>query len=825
MAKAFAESFARLLTEPVYQIRHRESKSVQAVQDELGYALGKKGGSSIEYWRKGYVPTKTADIEALTTLIVNRGAMSRTWAEAFLASAQHPDPAPFLDRLFPAQRVYGGETAVSPSPPFILNLPLQPTPFIGRQKEMAAITAQIDDPNCRLLTLVGPGGVGKTRLALQAAGALAAHFPDGVYFVPLAALNSPEFLLSTIANAINISFLDEIPQKTQLITHLRDKKILLILDNFEHLMMEAPLIADIIHAAPQIQILLTSRERLNLHGEWAFDVGGLTFPQRPKPGMWAEAQTWDMEAYSAVQLFVQSAQRVRADFSLTAADKPMVIEICRLVHGFPLAIELAAGWVRLLTCAEIAQEITRSYEFLSTNWRDMPPRHRSLQAVFAYSWGLLPPAEQEALRRLAVFQGGFSREAATAVSAASLFTLAQLVDKSFLQGNVMGGETAVSHYEMHELLRQFVVEKLNQDARLEIHGDLYSEAYVQAADHHAHYFARFMHDRNPQQKQPYQAALLSEIAQEIDNVRAAWHWALNRQDMSAIQDIFDTLFHFYDTRGWLQEGNELFKTAVVHLRRLRDQNVQAVDDVLWGKMLAREGQFSYRLGLYQRARLLIEESLPIFRQRQMHPETVFLLNLLGRITYRQGAYAQSEQSCQESLALCREITHPAGMASALATLGHVAADRGDYARAQQFYLEGLEICEHIGDLHNKARRLNELGNMSWRLGSYDKAEKLCRQSLAIFQELDDRQGIAMTYKNLGNIAADSGSYQQAESWYRQGLAICREIGDRWGVAALANNLGNIYSQSGQYAQARQLCEQSVAVWREFGFQWGIAGSL
>lgn len=825
MAKAPAESFARLLTEAVYQIRHQESKNLQAIQDELGYALGKKGGSSIEYWRKGNLPAKTADIEALTELVVTRGGFQRAWAAAFLASARHPNPSLFLGQLFPDETASEAETAVSTTPPPHINLPLQPTPFIGRQEEMAAILAQIDDPDCRILTLVGPGGIGKTRLALQAAAARAANFPDGVFFVPLASLSSSEVLLSTLANAVNISFLDEIPQQTQLISHLRDKTLLLLMDNFEHLIMEAQIIADIIEGASSVQILLTSRERLNLHGEWVFEVGGMSFPARTRMGGLVNFPPHPLESYSAVQLFIQSARRVRADFNLTAADEPDVFEICYLVNGFPLAIELAASWVRLLTCAEIAQEIARSYEFLATTWRDIPPRHRSLQAVFDYSWQLLTETEQEVLSHLAVFQGGFSREAAAAIANASLFTLAQLVDKSFLQGSVTDGKTAVSRYEMHELLRQFAAEKLNQAPHIVIGDGLYSEELVQALDQHARYFARFLSQRNPQQKQPHQAVALAEIAQEIENVRAAWQWALARQDMALIQEAFDTLFHFYDMRGWLEEGNEIFGTAVTHLRRLRAANPEAVDEVLWGKMLAREGQFFYRLGLYQQAQLYLEESLPIFRRLEMQRETVFLLNLVGRIAYRQGAYAESAQCCQESLALCQGITYDAGVVNALATLGHIAADRGDYAEAQQRFCEGLEICERIGDQHNKARRLNELGNMGWRLGNYAEAEKLCRQSLAIFRELDDRQGIAMTYKNLGNIAGDSGKYSQAEEWYQRGLTLCREIGDRWGMAALSNNLGNIYWQSGKYEQARELCEQSVRVWREFGFQWGVAGSL
>ncbi|MBP6472400.1 MAG: tetratricopeptide repeat protein [Chloroflexi bacterium] len=820
MANRSAQQFARLLTEAVYRIRHLESKSIQAVQDDLGYSLGKRGGSSIEYWRKGYAPAKEEDIETLAVEIFRHGKFTREWMRQFLLSAEYPEPDGLLDRLYEVSPP--AETAVSPHEAartaVPANFPAPPTPFLGRVAELTAIIEQLQDLDCRILTLVGQGGIGKTRLAQQAALARPELFPDGIYFIPLATVSSPEFMLSTIANAINLSFADSALPRAQLLNYLQSKRLLLIMDNFEHLMTEATLIAEIVTEAPQVQVLITSRERLRLHGEWVFQVRGMQVPSRKmtehlSPEAWA-----DMAEYSAVQLFLQSARRASADFDLALAAIPHVVRICQLVDGYPLAIELAATWVRLLTCAEIAAEIERDYEILSTNWRDMPARHRSLQAVFDYSWQLLPEHEQRVLCQLTVFERGFQREAAVAVAQTSLPVLASLVDKSFLQRSVAEPregrrETAVIRFELHELLRLYVVGKLDEEVRTAVQ------------DRHATYYAAFLQKRRSLLQEREQLAALAEIGAEIDNVRAAWRWAVERGDIEVIRSVIDPLFLFYDIRGWLQEGSEIFKTAAQRLRVMRQTKPNTIDDIIWGKVLAREGQFAYRLGRYERARGLLLESLPIFRKLDMQKETVFLLNLLGKIAYRQGAYVEAETHCQDSLAICDRIQYEWGMVSALATLGHLAVDRGAYAEAKQLYGQGLRLGQQAGDQHSVAMLLNDLGNVSWRLGEYDLARQLCTQSLTLFQEIDDRQGIAMAYKNLGNIAGDTGDVEQARSLYRTALAICQEIGYRWGVAALLNNLGNVAWEMGNHEEARQFCAQSVAVWREIGFLWGIAGSL
>lgn len=316
-------------------------------------------------------------------------------------------------------------TAPPPVPFFYYNnLPAQTTSFIGREEELTLIEQYLSNPACRLLTIIGLGGIGKTRLALQAA-ATTDQFRQGICFVGLASISSPDFLISTIASALNFPLYGRGDPKTQLINYLGDKEMLLVLDNFEHLISGAGLLVEILQRAPHLKMVVTSRERLSLQEEWILDLQGLTFPEGEEMVL--------LENYSAVRLFLQRAQQVQADFWLRYLDKPAVVQICRLVEGMPLGIELAAAWIRTFSCREIAVEIEKNYDFLTTSLQNIPKRHHSLQAVFEHSWGLLSEEERKVFSQLSVFWGGFSRKSAEQVVGASAFLLSALVDKSLLR--------------------------------------------------------------------------------------------------------------------------------------------------------------------------------------------------------------------------------------------------------------------------------------------------------------------------------------------------------------------------------------------------------
>jgi predicted ATPase len=330
----------------------------------------------------------------------------------------------------------------------IINLPPQPTPFIGREYEISQITALLAEPTCRLLTLVGPGGIGKTRLALEAAGLQRSAFAQGAYLVPLQPLSSPEFIVPAIAETLHFQFYSVDDPKHQLLDYLRDRSLLLVMDNFEHLLNSAQLISEILAFAPDVKVLATSRERLNLLEEWVLDVQGLSAPAN-------ETETEILD-YDAVQLFLQSAQRIQVGFTLTDAQKPAVARICHLVGGMPLGLELAAAWVRALACEEIADEIERGLDLLATSARNVEPRHRTMRIVLDHSWNLLTNIERDVFQRLSVFKGGFRKEAAQNVTGTSIQTLSALVDKSLIRVSANG------RYEQHELLWQYAREKLTE---------------------------------------------------------------------------------------------------------------------------------------------------------------------------------------------------------------------------------------------------------------------------------------------------------------------------------------------------------------------------
>jgi predicted ATPase/DNA-binding SARP family transcriptional activator len=732
-------------------------------------------------------------------------------------------PAPLLPRSSAPPPSLDPLPSAAPLP--LHTLPNPSTLFIGREDELAQIATYLSDPACRLLTLVGPGGIGKTRLAIQAvwqASSVAVgprgeinRFRDGIYFIPLDSLSSAEFLVSTLADALNFSFYSGTDPTSQLLNYLREKCLLLVLDNFEHLMDGTGLLADILKQAPQVKILAVSRERLNLQEEYLLPVPGLKIPDAQASRV---KQQVVVEAYSAVQLFLHRAQTVQPGFSLSEEHKACIVRICRLAEGIPLAIELAAAWVRLLSCQEIAQEIEHNLDFLTTSLRNVPERQRSLRAVFDYSWQLLSAEERRVFRQLAVFRGGFQLEAARQVAGASLPLLLALVDKSLLR------RTASGRYTRHILLWQYAAEKLAETPQ--------EKETIQ--NRHGDYYMAFLHQKETLLKGGDQKAALAEIGAEIENIRAGWRWAIEQGQVSALEQTLESLFHFYDMRGWFKEGMEAFGLAATtiagEVRQGDEEVVQpAKSRIILGKILARQGWFTFQLGQHEPAKRLLQKSLALLSSlndnTEARQEAVFALNYLGSLHRHLGEYWPAQQYLQESMAICREAGDRFGLSVALNILSQVAYLEGDYTQARQLGQESLVLKQKIGDRRGLTFSLNNLGQVAYTLGEYPQAKDLFQESLAICQEMGDRRGIALCLSFLGDVVQMMGEYQGAKQLYQESLAIFKEIGNQWGSVFSRTKLGNVACALGDYQAAGDYFDQSLQMALDIQAMPGVIDAL
>lgn len=669
-----------------------------------------------------------------------------------------------------------------------INLSPQPTPFIGREAELADVLRRISDPACRLLTLVGPGGIGKTRLALRAAEQVEA-FLHGVVFVPLAAVNSADFLVTTIADALAFTLYSGSDHTAQLLKYLRDKELLLVLDTFEHLVHKSSLLASILAHAPDVRILVTSRERLNLQEEWILDLQGLTVP--------ADATAAEIERSSAAQLFLQSAARVQTGFALAEGDLPYVTRICELVTGMPLGVELAAAWVRVVSCQEIVAEIERDLGFLATAARNVPERHRSLRAVWNHSWRLLSSRERHVFMKLSVFRGGFDRTAAREVAGAELPVLAALVDKSLLHRDPAG------RYDLHDLLRQYAAEKLQGLPREQAH----------TQERHCQYYAGLLQQREGPLKGRDKVGAVVEIGAEIDNVRSAWNWAVEQRQIELIGMFQEALWFFYEARNWYEEAANAFGNAVTALSAAGTVGGAAdpAHNSMLGQMLARQGWFCFELGQLGRAKALLEQSVALLQGLDAHKAQALALNYLGFVMYLMGDYAAAQRVLDESLTLCKQCDDKWGKGLALSNLGLVARSLGAYDQAQQCWREVITIWQSIGAQRGAAIYVGLLGTIAYAQGAWSEAETLLHESLAMCQTNGDRFGMAMAIQQLGNVSYGQRKYAEAQTLHQQALTTFREVGMQIQIARSLNSLGNVLYALGMHTAASTCFSEALTI--------------
>jgi len=671
---------------------------------------------------------------------------------------------PFLPQDFPPLRTLD----IIPN-----NLPVQLTSFIGRETEIRNLSELLGRDQVRLVTLTGAGGIGKTRLSIQVAAEQFERFPDGVWFVPLASLTDPEYVITEIASVLSIQLQPKVDPKKQVIDYLSQKRLLLVLDNFEHLPEATSLVNDLLRGASSLRCIVTSRELLQISGEQTFAVPPLSSPEE-------DAGIEILSQYESVRLFIERAQEVKPDFKLTAKNAAAIAAICHCLNGIPLAIELAAARVRGMTGQQIYERLERQFDLLSTRRRDVPQRHRTLRNAIDWSYELLEEDEQQLFAQLSVFSGGFFLEAAEEIcDVPDVFELLfSLQDKSLLTVSEVLEQT---RYGMLEPLREYAKEKLGAD--------------VQLRQKHAKYYLSVAQDLEQKLDGAEQSLALSSMALELDNFRATMDFALQQGEWKLLSELGLALSWFFFIRGFWSEGIQRLRQAEGALRSIGDK-------ALLARSLYGLGRLYLFQGDYETARNLNMESLQIKREIGDKRGIANSLNHLGIITHQQGLYDEARQLYTESLKIKREIGDKQGIANSLNNLGLIAMSQGAYDEARQLYQESLKIKREIGDKRGIANSLGNLGNIALDQRIYDEAKQLHTESLKIHREIGNKQGIADSLNNLGSIAHQQGVYNEARHLFTESLKIRKGLGDKQGIAESLHQFGKL-------AQAERDSQQAV----------------
>ena len=671
----------------------------------------------------------------------------------------------------------------APAAPHRPRLPNAPNILIGRQHEEDLIKTMLDNPAHRLVTLVGPGGAGKSRLALQTAHDCGSRYGDGVAWVALAPVTDPSQIAVTIATAIGHSIGRTQSPNEEIIALLRDRDMLLVLDNIEHLLSGVDLLVTLLQEAPNVRLLITSRERLRLGGEAVLELDGLALPADDTPTTVVRS--------SAVLLFLERARQLDPSFALMPSNQTEVAGICRLLHGMPLAIELAASWIRLLAPAEILDEIERSLDFLDLGGRDASPRHRSLRAVFDYSWGLLTPEEQRALARLAVFRGGATRDAAKAVAGASAPLLAALVDKSLVRR--VESTTGTSRYDLHELVRQFAEQRLNAMGQL---------ADTRTA--HMRWMLALAEDSHDRIAGADAMRIFTILQSEQSNIRHALGWIVQQQQIEPGLRMTAALKRWWFHQGYLTEGRGWYDQV---LRTAAD----APPSHYKGRVLAAAGDLARWQGDYDHAVRLLEASTAVYAAID-EPLGVARANLiLGGIASMRQEITHATELCVSSLETFRAIGYERGILQALNAYGNVLAIQGDYAGARLVYEEQLALVRESGDITELSIALNNFGVVVRHSGDLEHARMLHEEALAISEALHSIAGMAWATRLLGAVAFLAGEYDVAHQQLRRSLALRWEIRERAGIIWAVEGLAELAAAQHQYERAITLWAAAAAL--------------
>lgn len=697
------------------------------------------------------------------------------------------------------------------------HLPLQFTRFFGREAEIVQIAERLAESQTRLLTLTGPGGTGKTRLCIEAAGRFSETFDGAIWFVPLADLSDPGLIPETILHAMSLPPTGSQEPQEQLVAALTRSSALLLLDNFEQLVAGggAEIVQTLLSRVPMLQCLVTSRQTLSLPGEVEFALAPLPTPN-------GSDTPEHLSLFESVRLFVDRGQAVKTDFRITNGNAPAVAELCDRLEGIPLAIELAAARALVLTPSQMLIQLGNRFEFLVSRKRGIVERQRTLRATMDWSFRLLSPDTQRFFAQLCVFRGGWTVEAAEAVceEPLALDLLAQLRECSLVSTQVVYTQESESgiRFRMLETLREYAQAQLSE------------EEYAAARARHAVFFLELAEEAEPHLTGPEQAGWLDRLDMEHDNLRAALEWCLVDDEVEGTQRnsvssaeaglrLAGALWLFWKVRGYLSEGRQ--RTAAALSRSgVAQERTKGQADALSGA-----GNLAWLQGNFASARSLHEKSLALHRERGDKQGSANSLINLGHVARDQGDYASARSRYEESLALHRELGNKQGMAGSIGNLGLLAHTQGDYASARSFFEESLAIRREVGDRQGIALSLTGLGSVAREQGDYASARFFFEESLAIHREIGHKRGTGISLYNLGLVANGQSDIASARSLYEESLAILREVGDQQGIAILLNDLGNLAADQGDTAFARTLFAESLTIRQKLEDKQGITESL
>ncbi len=657
-----------------------------------------------------------------------------------------------------------------------MELPSTSTALFGRTEELAQISEYLANPECRLITLVGPGGIGKTRLGIEAARQYVQLGEARAVFVDLQAIRSPEFVVTTLAESLGVTVNDSETAVERIAHYLSSRPVLLLFDNFEQVADAAGSLGELIDQAPETKVLVTSRTPLRLSQEWLFHVNGLPVPQanRPRHGL----------SVASTELFIDRARRMRPDFE-SDSEMASIERICQITEGMPLALELAASWTRMLSCEEIVAEIESNRKFLATNLRDIPERHRSMQAVFDQVLRVLDDDERAVFGKLSVFKGGFAREAAEKVAGADLQILSSLVDRSLVR------RTETDRYRIHELVRQLGEDQLsNSEVALE---------QVQSA--HCDYFTEFLAKRRDGLCADLQVEYVNEIEPELENVRAAWKFGIERGLDEQINKATLPLALYNQCRGRFSAAGELFTPAVEAFDKI-ERHSQGSE--VMAELLTWHGWFKLRQGQVVESESIFRRCFDIHLALNLSPPSGFATDPelgLAYIASTKGDIEAARHHARSVLNRAKKQGHDRHVIMTNQLLGHLALREGDLAAAGSHARTGLDMCNSLGEKWFSAYCLDILGEIAVINGRTDEATRHFELGLKVREAFDDKAGIGLAHAYLGELSMLSGANDKA----RFHLDECEEahllVGDTGGVSRARSNLGLLDVIAGDFASA------------------------